>query len=427
MTISEFSSLPVHSKVTVKGWVKNWRSSGKIFFAELRDGSGYIQAIATKKDVTPEVYETLQKITIESSVIVEGTLELHPKKNEYELHVSSVQLLQQSPEYPVGKKNHGPDFLLNHRHLWLRTPRQWAIQRVRHHIQLATAEFFNAEGFTRIDSPILTPSACEGTTELFSVPYFDETAYLSQSGQLYLEAAIMSFGKVYDFGPVFRAEKSKTRRHLTEFWMMDAEMAFYEHAENIALQEKLICEIISSVLNKCEQELSILERDISALEKVKSPFPRLTHSEAVKKLRTLGSDIGERDDLGADDETLLTKQYDTPIFIEKYPAEVKAFYMKPDPEDTSRVLNSDLLAPEGYGEIIGGSQREDDYSALVKKIDDHALPQEAFSWYCDLRKYGSVPHSGFGYGLERITAWLCGIPHIRETIPFPRMINRLQP
>jgi len=331
-------------------------------------------------------------------------------------------------DYPIAKKDHGPDFLLDHRHLWLRSERQWAIQRVRDTIIHATYDFMREEGFIKFDSPILTPNACEGTAELFQIDYFEEAkAYLSQSGQLYLEAGIMSFGKVFDFGPVFRAEKSKTRRHLTEFWMMDAEAAFVEHEENMQTQEALIIRIVKDVLAKNHEELTLLERDIFALEKVQAPFVHITHKEAVARLRELGSDIGERDDLGADDETLLTKQYDRPIFVEKYPAEVKAFYMKRDPVDSDRVLGSDLLAPEGFGEMIGGSQREDDYEILKQRILDHGLPVEPFAWYLDLRKYGSVPHAGFGYGLERITGWICGVQHIRETIPFPRLINRLTP
>ncbi|MBU1663756.1 asparagine--tRNA ligase, partial [Patescibacteria group bacterium] len=325
------------------------------------------------------------------------------------------------------KKEHGPDFLLENRHLWLRSDKQWAIQRVRNTIINATYEYLNDNGYIKIDSPIITPAACEGTTELFELDYFDDKAYLTQSGQLYLEAAIMSFGKVFDFGPVFRAEKSKTRRHLTEFWMMDVETAFVEHEENLKIQEELISHIVKKVLETNEAELKILERDIEALKKVQAPFERMTHAEAVAKLHELGSDIGDMDDLGADDETMLTKLFEKPIFIEKYPAEVKAFYMKRDPADPSRALCADLLAPEGYGEIIGGSQREDDYEVLLERINEHKLPVEDFQWYLDLRKYGSVPHSGFGYGLERIVTWICGIEHVRETIPFPRLINRIRP
>jgi asparaginyl-tRNA synthetase len=347
----------------------------------------------------------------------------------YEVQATNVEAVQIAEEFPIGKKEHGPDFLLDQRHLWLRSPSQWAIQKVRNEIIYATYDWMRDHGYTKIDSPIFTPSACEGTTELFEVPYFDETtkAYLSQSGQLYLEAAIASVGKCFDFGPVFRAEKSKTRRHLTEFWMMDAETAFADHEENMRIQESLVVHIVERVLANCQTELQILERDQAPLKQVQAPFPRLTHKEAVQKLRELGSDIGDMDDLGADDETMLTKQYDRPIFIEKYPAAVKAFYMKRDPQDATRVLNADLLAPEGYGEIIGGSQREESIEILERRIAEQGLDPAPLAWYVDLRKYGSVPHSGFGYGLERLTAWICGLHHIRETIPFPRLINRLNP
>jgi asparaginyl-tRNA synthetase len=343
------------------------------------------------------------------------------------LHVKDFSFYQIAEEYPLGKKEHGPDFLLDNRHLWLRSSKQWAIQRIRNTLISATYEFFNKNNFIKIDSPILTPSACEGTTELFEIDYFGGHAYLSQSGQLYLEAAIFAHGRVFDFGPVFRAEKSKTRRHLTEFWMADAEMAFCDFDENLKIQEDLLRYMVTSVLEKNKEELKILERDVKPLENITKPFYKITHKEAIKKLRELGSDIKDDDDLGGDDETILTKQYDSPVFVTHYPKEVKAFYMKRDPEDNSKVLCADLLAPEGYGEIVGGSQREDNYDELLKRIKEYKLPKEAFEWYLDLRKYGSVPHGGFGFGLERITGWICGVPHIRETIPFPRTINRLNP
>ncbi len=419
----------VGREVEMRGWVFNIRSSGKIYFLQFRDGTGFIQAIAEKKQLSEESWQIAKQLTIESSVIIRGTVSQHPKKtNEFELQVKEIEIVQLAPEYPIGKKEHGPEFLLDHRHLWLRSKRQWAIQRIRDTLIRATYDWMNQHHFVKFDSPILTPAACEGTTTLFEVEYFDlGKAYLSQSGQLYLEAAIFSLGRVYDFGPVFRAEKSKTRRHLTEFWMMDAEAAFVQHEENLKIQEELISYMVKRVLDENQLELEILERDIEPLQKVKPPFYRLTHAEAVKKLRELGSDIGEKDDLGGDDETILTKQYDKPIFVEKYPAEVKAFYMKRDPENPELALCADLLAPEGYGEIIGGSEREDDYDTLVQRIKEHNLPLEAFSWYLDLRKYGSVPHSGFGFGLERIVAWVCGLKHVRETIPFPRLINRVAP
>ncbi len=385
--------------------------------------------MVVKDQVSEKAWEQTTQITIESSLIIMGEVSRHPKKEGvFELQATELSIVQRAEEFPIGKKEHGPDFLLDQRHLWLRVPVQWAIQRIRNEIIYATYDWMRENGYLKIDSPIFTPNACEGTTELFEIDYFGErTAYLSQSGQLYLEAAISSVGRCFDFGPVFRAEKSKTRRHLTEFWMMDAEAAFVEHEENMQIQEALIIFIVGRVLKNCHKELEILERDVEALEKVQAPFIRMTHAEAIAKLRTLGSDIGDMDDLGADDETILTKEFDKPIFIEKYPAAVKAFYMKRDAEDPSRVLNSDLLAPEGYGEIIGGSQREDDYNALLERIREHGLSEKDFEWYLDLRKYGSVPHSGFGFGLERITAWICGIHHVRETIPFPRLINRLEP
>ncbi|MBU1033252.1 MAG: asparagine--tRNA ligase [Patescibacteria group bacterium] len=415
--------------VTIKGWAYNVRSSGSIAFLQIRDGSGFTQAVVSKSEVSDSVWQTAVETTIESSIEVTGKVTKHPKKEGvFELQVSELNIVQKADEYPIGKKEHGPDFLLENRHLWLRAPKQWAIQRVRNVIIRAIYDWMHDNDFVKIDSPIFTPSACEGTTDLFEVDYFEEKkAYLTQSGQLYLEAAVPAHGRCFDFGPVFRAEKSKTRRHLTEFWMMDAEAAFVEHEENMKIQEDLLCYIVSRVLKECQEELKIMERDVSLLENIKAPFYRLTHSEAVKKLRELGSKIGDMDDLGAEDETLLTKEFDKPVFIEKYPAAVKAFYMKRDSENPDLALCSDLLAPEGYGEISGGSQREDDYETLLNRIREHRLPEEAFQWYLDLRKYGSVPHSGFGFGLERLVAWICGLHHVRETIPFPRTIHRIEP
>jgi asparaginyl-tRNA synthetase len=415
-------------EVAVHGWIYNFRSSGSIFFLQVRDGSGFVQAIVSKKEVAPEIWEACEKITMETSVEISGVVSKHPKKEEYELQVKNLKLVHVAEEYPIGKKEHGPEFLLDLRHLWLRSSKQWAALRVRNTVINATYEYFNQNGFIKIDTPILTPTACEGTTTLFEVPYFDlGKAYLAQSGQLYLEAAVMSFGRCFDFGPTFRAEKSKTRRHLTEFWMMDAEAAFVNHEGNMKIQEELICHIVTRVLEKNRKELEILERDISKLEKAKAPFGRITYTEAIKKVQALGSDIKDGEDLGADDETLLTQDSDEPIFVEKWPRQIKAFYMKRDPENPEFVLGSDLIAPEGHGEIIGGSEREDNYDLLLARMKEEKMPLEDFEWYLDLRKYGSVPHSGFGYGLERITGWMCGIHHIRETIPFPRMINRLKP
>ncbi len=415
-------------EVAICGWVYNLRSSGSIYFLQVRDGTGFIQAIVSKDQVATEVWQACQKIAIETSVKIFGTVSKHPKKEEYELQVKNLEFVQIAKDYPIGKKEHGPDFLLDNRHLWLRSPKQWAIQRIRNSIINATFNYFNQNGYIKIDTPILTPTSCEGTTTLFEVPYFDlGKAYLSQSGQLYLEAAVFSFGRCFDFGPVFRAEKSKTRRHLTEFWMMDAETAFVGHEENMKIQEDLMRYIIKEVLEKNKKELEILQRDIGKLEKANKPFGRMTYHEAIKKLKALGSNIKDGDDLGADDETLLTQDSDVPIFVEKWPKKIKAFYMKCDPKNPDLVLGSDLIAPEGHGEIIGGSEREDDYEILLRRIKEEKLPLQDFEWYLDLRRYGSVPHSGFGYGLERLVGWICGVHHVRETIPFPRMINRLRP
>ncbi|MFA5829881.1 MAG: asparagine--tRNA ligase [Candidatus Gracilibacteria bacterium] len=428
-TISKIKDY-VDQEATIQGWMFNKRGSGKIYFLQLRDGTGIIQGIVEASSVSPETLAEAEKLTAESSVKITGMVTKHPKQADtYEIQVKNIEIVQLvTEEYPISKKDHGIEFLMDQRHLWLRSSRQWAIQRIRNTIINASFEWLNNNDYIKIDAPILTPNACEGTTELFGVDYFDMgQAYLSQSGQLYIEAAIFSVGRCFDFGPVFRAEKSKTRRHLTEFWMLDAEAAFVEHEQNMEIQEQLITHIVKSVLAKNANELKILERNIEPLQKIEAPFIRKTHAEVIKELREMGSDIGDMDDLGADDETMLTKKYDKPIFVEKYPAIVKAFYMKPDPKDPTRALCADLLAPEGYGEIIGGSQREDDYDKLLKKIQEHKLPVEAFQWYLDLRKFGSVPHSGFGYGLERLVTWICGLEHVRESIPFPRTIYRLTP
>ncbi len=419
----------VGQEIMMEGWMFNKRGAGKIYFLELRDGSGIVQGIVFVKAVSPEVFKIAEELTMESSVRVTGEITKHPKnEDEYELQVKNIEVIQLVKEdYPIAKKEHGPDFLLQNRHLWLRSPTQRAIQVVRNTIINAIYEYLNTNGYIKIDSPILTPNACEGTTELFEIDYFEEgKAYLAQSGQLYIEAAIFSVGRCFDFGPVFRAEKSKTRRHLTEFWMMDAEAAFVEHEENMQIQEGLVEFVVEKVLEKNLKELAILERDIEPLKKIKAPFIHKTHTEVVKELREMGSEIQENQDLGAADETMLTMKYDKPIFVEKYPAEVKAFYMKRTLDDKF-ALCADLLAPEGYGEVIGGSQREDDYGVLLGRIKEHKLSVEDFDWYLDLRKYGSVPHSGFGIGLERLTGWICGRQHIRETIPFPRTIGRIKP
>ncbi len=418
----------VGKEVVLQGWVANFRSSGKIAFLQLRDGSGFCQAVITPQEADADAWEAVQQLRLESSVILHGTVSKHPKKEEYELQTKKLTIVQIAAEYPIGKKEHGPDFLLDQRHLWLRSSKQWAIQKVRDTLIRANYDWMHQNGFTKIDTPILTPTACEGTTTLFEVPYFDlGKAYLAQSGQLYLEAAIFAHGRCFDFGPVFRAEKSKTRRHLTEFWMMDAEAAFVEHAGNLEIQEQLISYMVQRVLEENKNELAMLERNTEPLTKVQAPFYRITHADAVKQLRATGSKIADDDDLGGEDETTLSKSFDKPVFVEKYPAKVKAFYMKRDPQNAELALCADLLAPEGYGEIIGGSQREDDYETLLSRLQEHKLDPAPFQWYLDLRKFGSVPHSGFGFGLERVVSWVCGLEHVRESIPFPRMIYRITP
>lgn len=416
-------------EVQLKGWVRNIRHSGKLLFIIFRDGTSEIQAVAFKPDLGEDTFEEAKKLGIESSIIITGIPKEHQKKaGEFELSVTGVQIIQNAEDYPISKKEHGPDFLLSNRHLWIRSPKQWAILRIRHTVYYAICEYLNSNSFFRFDSPILTPNACEGTTTLFELEYFDEgLAYLSQSGQLYLETGIMSLGRVYDFGPVFRAERSKTRKHLTEFWMMDAEAAFVEHDENMDIQEGLIRHVIRKVLADCAKELEILERDVEQLKAADAPFKRMTHYEAIEYLRSKGSEIDHDSDLGAADEVLLTEGSPVPIFIDRWPKAIKAFYMKRDPKDDNLVLGSDLIAPEGFGEIIGGSQREDDYETLLNRMKAEEMNLEEYQWFLDLRKYGSVPHSGFGIGLERLVTWMSGTHHIRETIPFPRMIYRIYP
>lgn len=420
----------VDQEVEIRGWLYNKRSSGSIAFLELRDGSGFVQAVASKDDLGDTVWTDIESLTQESSLKVKGKVVSHPKKEGvFELQVLGLEIVQIADEYPISKKEHGPDFLLDNRHLWLRSKKQWAIQRVRDVVISAVCDFFHKNGFIKIDTPIITPNACEGSTTLFGIQYFDEgEVFLSQSGQLYLEAAIMSVGRGFDFGPTFRAEKSKTKRHLTEFWMMDAEAAYVEHDENMDIQEAMIKFITRMCLEKCSEELRILERDTAPLTKMlELPFERLTYAEAVEKLNSLGSDIKFGEDLGNDDEGILTKDSAVPVFIHKWPKSIKPFYMKQDPTDPEIVLNNDLIGIEGAGEIIGGSQREDDYEKLKSEIEKEGLEGPEYQWYLDLRKYGSVPHSGFGLGLERTVGWICGVHHIRETIPFPRLINRVRP
>src|SRR3989344_4618341 len=419
----------VGQEVEIKGWLYNKRSSGPIAFLELRDGTGWIQAVAVKAELSPEIWDLVEKVTQESSVAVLGTVSKHPKKeNVYELQVKDFKIIQLAQDYPSAHKEHGPDFLMENRHLWLRSKKQWAILRVRDAIITAINEYLHQESFIKVDSPVFTPNACEGTTTLFPVPYFDlGTAYLSQSGQLYIEAAIASVGRCYDFGPVFRAEKSKTKRHLTEFWMMDTEAAFVEHEENLKIQEGLVRYIVRYCLKNCIEELAILERNTDPLVKADQPFTRYTYDQAIVKLHELGSDIKYGEDLGNDDEGLLTKDSEVPVFIEKWPKSIKPFYMKRSAENPDLVYNDDLIATEGAGELIGGSQREDDYDLLLSRIKAEGLSPEEYQWYLDLRKYGSVPHSGFGIGLERTVRWITGVEHIRECIPFPRTIGRLKP
>ncbi len=415
-------------KVSLDGWVYNKRSSGKVRFLILRDGSGYLQCVAFVRDVPPEVFDLMDRVTLESSVTVEGTVRIDQRApGGVELSLSGLVLHHMAEEYPIGKKEHGTGFLMENRHLWLRSSRQVAILRVRSEIEQAFRDYFYQSGFTLIDSPILTPAACEGTTTLFQTDYFGEKAYLSQSGQLYLEPACMALGKVYCFGPTFRAEKSKTRRHLMEFWMLEPEVAFAGLDDVMALSEDFLVSVVSRILDRCPEEMKILERDTSKLEKVQKPFPRVQYKDAVRQLHELGSDLKYGDDFGGDDETILTQQYDRPIMVHRYPAAVKAFYMEPDPEDPSLALCVDVLAPEGYGEIVGGSERIHDHDLLLSRIREHGLPVEAFQWYLDIRRYGTVKHGGFGIGLERTVAWLCGLNHVRETIPYPRMLYRLYP
>jgi len=423
--------------VTIRGWLYNLRESGKLLFPQFRDGSGVIQGVIAKNAVAPEVFDAVKGLTQESSIIVEGKVRADKRApGGYELDVSNVSVIQRVPEndpYPISLKEHGVDFLMEHRHLWVRTPRQAAILRVRAEIIKAARDFFDDRGFTLTDPPILTPAACEGTTTLFPVDYFEEQAFLTQSGQLYIEATAAALGKVYSFGPTFRAEKSKTRRHLTEFWMVEPEVAYATLDDLMQLAEEFISFIVKRCLEKRRPDLQTIGRDVSKLEKIAPPFPRVSYDDAVKMLqeahakRALENNFEYGGDLGSPDETYISSQFEKPVMVHRYPAKVKAFYMEPDPQRPDLALCVDVLAPEGYGEIIGGSQRTASYDLLIKRIHEHGLPEEAFKWYLDLRKYGSVPHSGFGMGIERAVAWICGLEHVRETIPFPRMLYRLYP
>jgi asparaginyl-tRNA synthetase len=415
--------------VTIRGWLHNRRSSGRIHFLIVRDGTGVIQAVMSKAAVGEAVFTAADHLGQESAIVVTGEVRADARApGGYELDVRRLEVVHATTDYPITPKEHGVDYLLDRRHLWIRSPRQAAILRVRHEVVDAVRTFFNTRGFILADTPIFTPSACEGTTTLFPVRYFDDTtAYLTQSGQLYNEANAMALGRVYCFGPTFRAEKSKTRRHLTEFWMVEPEMAWADLDDVMALAEALVTEVVARVLDRRRAELALLERDTSKLEQVRPPFPRITYDEAVERLRAAGQPFEWGNDFGGTDETVLSNQFDRPVCVHRYPARIKAFYMKPDPERPELALGVDVLAPEGYGEIIGGGQRIDDYDLLLQRIREHGLPQEAFEWYLDLRRYGSVPHGGFGMGIERVVAWLCGLEHVRETIPYPRMLYRLYP
>jgi asparaginyl-tRNA synthetase len=424
-------------EVSVRGWLYNLRESGKLLFPIFRDGTGLLQGVVAKNAVPEETFAAVKGLTHESSVIVRGQIREDKRApGGFEIDVKDVKVVQRVPDddpYPISLKEHGVEFLMEHRHLWVRTPRQAAILRIRHEIIRAAREFFDQRGFILTDPPILTPAACEGTTTLFPVDYFGEEAFLTQSGQLYIEATAMALGKVYSFGPTFRAEKSKTRRHLTEFWMVEPEVAWAELDDIMKLAEDFISHIVQQVLERRRADLVTIERDVAQLEKVQAPFPRISYDEAVKMLQE-GHAKGELEhrfewggDFGSPDETYISAKFDRPVMIHRYPTQVKAFYMEPDPQRPELALCVDVLAPEGYGEIIGGSQRIGSYDQLVKRIKEHGLPPEAFKWYLDLRKYGGVPHGGFGMGIERAVAWICGLEHVRETIPFARMLHRMYP
>ncbi|SDL67571.1 asparagine--tRNA ligase [Sediminibacillus halophilus] len=427
-TISQVAK-HVGEEVTIGAWLANKRSSGKIAFLQLRDGTGFIQGVVVKAEVEEAVFQAAKNITQETSLYVTGTVAEDTRSPfGYELQVKGLEVIHESTDFPITPKEHGTEFLMDHRHLWLRSKKQHAVMKIRNEIIRSTYQFFNDHDYVKIDPPILTGSSAEGTTELFHTKYFDEEAYLSQSGQLYMEAAAMAFGKVFSFGPTFRAEKSKTRRHLIEFWMIEPEMAFVEHEESLEIQEQYVSFIAQSVLENCKLELDILERDTDKLAKIQAPFPRITYDEAIDLLKEKGfDDIEWGEDFGAPHETAIAESFDKPVFITHYPAEIKAFYMKPDPNRPDVVLCADLIAPEGYGEVIGGSQRIDDLALMEQRYQEHNLTGDAYQWYLELRKYGSVPHSGFGLGLERTVAWFAGVEHVRETIPFPRLLNRLYP
>lgn len=426
VTLIKHLSLHVGQEVEIRGWLYNKRSSGKIAFLLVRDGTGTVQGVLLKTNL--EAFAAAEKLTQESSLCMRGVVRAEARAaGGFEVDVVSVTPIGIAEEYPISLKEHGVEFLAERRHLWIRTPKQAAILRIRAEIEFALREFFYRNDFILADAPIITPAACEGTTNLFEIDYHGDKAYLSQSGQLYNEANATALGRVYCFGPTFRAEKSKTRRHLLEFWMIEAEAAFFDMDDNMRLQEAMVTYVIQRVLERCRPELKLIERDISKLEAVKKPFPRISYTEAVELLQKAGEEFVWGDDFGAPHETIIGSHFDSPVFVHRYPTAIKAFYMKPDPNDEKVVLGADLIAPEGYGEMIGGGQRIDDLALLERRIEEHNLPRESFEWYLDIRRYGSTPHSGFGLGIERTVAWICGLDHIRETIPFPRMLHKLYP
>ena len=430
MVVASISDVSAYADqtVTIRGWLAGKRSSGKLLFLRVRDGSGSLQCTAFRPDLPPDVFERAKHLPQESSLEVTGNVNPDDRApGGFELQVAEIAFVSEADEYPITPKEHGTAFLLDRRHLWLRSSRQHAILRIRASVLRACRSYFDERGFTLLDAPIFTPASCEGTTTLFPVDYFGDRVYLTQSGQLYMEAGAMAFGKVYCLGPTFRAEKSKTRRHLTEFWMIEPEVAYLDLDGDMDLAEDFVARVVSRVVAEHRAELELLERDVTKLEAVQTPFPRITYTEAVETLRSLGHEKQWGDDFGAEDETVLANQFDRPVLVHRYPAAAKAFYMKNDPADPKLALCVDMLAPEGYGEIIGGGQREDDLDVLRTKIAEHELPFDPFEWYLDLRRYGSVPHAGFGMGIERMVAWICGLHHVRETIPFPRMLERTTP
>ncbi|MBC87563.1 MAG: asparagine--tRNA ligase [Bdellovibrionaceae bacterium] len=418
----------VNETVELKGWAYNTRSSGKIKFLELRDGTGMVQCIYFRGECDESAFENFGDITQETSLKITGVVREHPKKpGVYEIGAQNFEIIGKSPEFPISPKEHGTDFLMNHRHLWLRSKRQHAAIRVRAEIIKSIRDFFDGRGFTLTDAPVFTPNACEGTTTLFETQYFDDKAYLSQSGQLYMEATAAAFGKVYCFGPTFRAEKSKTRRHLIEFWMVEPEVAFNDLYDNMDLMEQFVEYVVQRTITNKKEELEILERDVSKLAPVKGEFPRIHYKEAVEIIKKENPDFVDGDDFGGADETIISSQFEKPVMVHHYPTAIKAFYMKEEPKDATYSMSVDMLATEGYGEIIGGGQREDDLDIILRKIKEHDLDEKDFAWYNDIRKYGSFPHAGFGLGIERTVAWICGLSHVRETIPFPRMYGRMYP